>query len=169
MQLKTELSPVEIREASRLLRPKNFWLKFLLASWYATALLAVAIVVLINNILIEHEPPKWEAIGICFGVAAIRYTIAWSRWNDRLKKAQGALHPGPGTRSLESGGIQTTLASGASNFVPWSSYNKWVEGETVFVLTGSAGLVVVPVDSGNRDSLRGLLQSRIDYTPALTR
>src|ERR1700735_5377006 len=137
MQLKTELSPGEIREASRLLRPKKFWLKFLMASWYATALLVVAIVVMIDNTLIDHQPPKWNAIGICFGVAAIRYTISWSRWNARQTKAMVALKPVAGTRSLESGGIQTTLASGASNFVPWSSYDKWIEGESVFVLTGS--------------------------------
>jgi hypothetical protein len=161
MQLKTDLSPGEIREASRLLRPKNFWLNFLLASWYATALLIVAIAVLVNNTLIEHEPPKWNAIAICLVLAAIRYSISWSRWNARQVKAAGALKPGVGTRSLESTGIQTTLATGATSFVPWSSYNKWVEGETVFVVTGSAGPVILPVDMGNRDSLRGLLQSRI--------
>jgi len=168
MQLKTELSAGEIREASRLLRPKNFWLKFLLASWYATALLLVGMFVLINNTLIQHEPPKWGPIGIFFALAAFRYTVSWSRWNARQAKAQGALTPGTGMRSLESGGIQTTLANGANSFVPWSGYDKWVEGESVFVLTGSAGPVVLPVDTGNRDSLRGLLQSRIAYTVAPT-
>lgn len=161
MQLKTELSPAELREASRLLRPKNFWWKFLLASWYAIALVIVGIVVLVDDVLIDHEPPKWGAIGVCFGVAAFRFAISWTRWNARQTKNQGSLNFGTGTRALESGGVQTTLTNGASSFVPWAAYKKWVEGDTVFVLTGSAGPVVLPVDAGNRDALRGLLQSRI--------
>jgi hypothetical protein len=161
MQLKTDLSPGELREAGRLLRPRNFWWKFLLASWYATALLIVAIAVLIDNTLIEHEPPKWEAILVCLALAAFRYGISWTRWNARLTKAAGTLKPGPGTRTLESSGIRTTLENGATSFTPWSSYTKWVAGDTVFVVTGSGGSVVLPVDQSNRDSLRGLLQSHI--------
>jgi hypothetical protein len=160
MQVRTNLSQAELRDATRLARPKSFWFRFALANWYATAV-CVGIIAVAIHALIEHQQPSWKGLGIFFLLGCVRFAISWNRWNERLKKAGEKANAGLSTRSLDTDGIRTTLVSGASSFAPWSSFTKWTEGKRLFVLTGSDGPVVLPIDEGNRDSLRSLLQSHI--------
>ena len=161
MQFQSPSTPAQFSETARLTRPKNYWLRLLGLNWYASLLVIIAFGVLVAP-LVTHEPVKWNAFGILLALAAFRFGISYTRLQDRTKKALAAAHPGPGTWTLEPAGIRSTLANGATGFVPWTSYDKWVEGKSVFVVTGpSIPPVVLPVDDSTRDMLRGTLQSNI--------
>jgi hypothetical protein len=160
MQVRAAIAPDELKEAARLSRPRYFWLRFFAANWYATAICLLVIGVGVNA-LIYHEHPKWGSMGIIFAIGAFFIGLSWYRWNARLSKAAGAASARSGTLALDMDGIRTTLVSGASTFVPWSSYSKWAEGRTVFLLTGKDGAAILPIDYGSREAIRGLLMSKI--------
>lgn len=161
MQVRAAASPQEVREAARLLRPRSFWFKFFLANWYATLLCLVALGADANGLLHHRHLPWGPAVGL-LAVGAALLGFSWYRWNARLSKAAAAAIERSGTLSLQSSGVQTTLATGASTFVPWSSFTKWREGNSVFVLSGKDGTAIVPIDNGNRESIRSLLKDKIN-------
>ena len=160
MQIRAAVSPSELQEAARMSRGRSFWLRFFAANWYGTALLLLVVVVGANG-AIHHQQMKWGAMLGFAAICVFFIGLSWYRWNSRLAKIAGASNARSGTLSLESDGIRMTSASGASTFVPWSSYNKWIEGKSVFLLTGNDGTAILPIDDGNRESVRGLLTSQI--------
>jgi|SRR6185312_180267 len=168
MQVRTASSPAELRDAAWILRSRYFWWQFSARNIHAVLILLVLFSFLTISI-VNRQMPKWEDMGgLLFGGAFFSLMV-WYRWNKTFKKAAAALKPRSGMMLLDSDGVRTTLESGATSFVPWSSYTKCVEGKSVFVLTGSDGPTILPIDEGNRDSLRGLLQSRIAGMSAPTR
>ncbi len=164
MQFSTTPSPAELREASRLLRPPNFWLKFLGASWYATLLAVIALGVIVVA-LVGHRQVNWTSVAILLGLAVFRFGIAWTRWRDRVEKGMAAALPGAGTRTLDPTGIRSTLVNGVTSFAPWSSYGKWIEGKSVFIVTGTGQPLILPLGDNSPDMVRGLLQSQIRPGP----
>jgi len=100
------------------------------------------------------------AIGFCISAGFIWFS--WNRWNARLAKMAATASTSSGILVLDNDGIRTISQSGASNFVPWSSYRQWKEGKNVFVLTGSDGAAIIPIDDGYRDNIRMLLASKIN-------
>jgi hypothetical protein len=160
MQIQAPTTPGEIREAARMSRPRYFWLRFLISNWYATALCLVSVGVSISS-LIQHENPKTGPAATLFGVGAIFLVLSWYRWDLKLTKSAELASARSGALSLDDDGVRTTLATGASTFLPWSSYSKWIEGELVFVLTGRDAATIIPLDNSNREAIRGLLMSKI--------
>lgn len=159
MQLRSALTTADIQDAARLARPRFFWLRFLAASWYSTAL-CVAVLYSIGNALAQHHPINWNDAGLMLGLAALFYGIRWSRWRSRLGRA-AAPRNRAASISIDPDGIRTKQESGATSFAPWASFSKWTEGRSVFVLSGKEGSMILPVDDGNRDSVRALLQGNI--------
>src|SRR5579875_2438705 len=136
MQVRATVSPSEIQEAARLLRPRRFWLRFFAANWYATALCVVAVGGGINR-LIHHEKVNWDVMAIVLAIGVGFISFSWYRWNSALAKIAESASARSGTLSLDADGVRTQLASGTSTFLPWSTYNKWTEGKSVFLLTGN--------------------------------
>ncbi|GGA57397.1 hypothetical protein GCM10011507_05930 [Edaphobacter acidisoli] len=160
MQVRATVSASEMQEAARLSRPRRFWLRFFAANWYATALCVIALGAGINA-LIHHEQVKWDVMGMLLAIGGGFIGFSWYRWNAALAKAAQNASARSGTLSLDADGVRTQLASGTSTFLPWSTYSKWTEGTSVFLLTGNDGATVVPIDDGNRDAIRSLLTSNI--------
>lgn len=160
MEIRSTVTPEELREAVRLARPRYFWLRFAAANWYATLLLVVVIVANVNAV-IHHQPAKWNNTLLFLVLVAALYGFSWYRWNSKVSKAATSSNVRSSLLSLDSDGIRTKLDSGASSFVPWASYSKWAEGRSVFLLSGRDGTMVIPADDGSRDSIRELLQSKI--------
>jgi hypothetical protein len=163
MQVRAKVSPQEIREAARMSRPTSFWFKFFLANWYS---LGLALVVIAANVtaLANHRHVQVRPVATLLAICAFFIGYRWYRWNDRISRAALAASGRSGTLALETSGIQKTLATGASTFVPWASYTGWREGKSVFVLSGKDGSTVIPIDDGTRESIRGLLASNINLT-----
>jgi hypothetical protein len=160
MQIRSTITPDELQEAVRISRPKRFWLRFFAANWYSSAICLLIIGVAIHA-LVYNEHPKWGSMAVGFAIFASFIGFSWYRWNAKLSKIAEAASARSGTFSLDADGVRTILASGSSTFVPWSSYDKWTEGKNVFLLTGKDGSAIIPIDDGNRETLRGLLVSKI--------
>lgn len=160
MQVRTASSPAELRDAAWISRSRYFWMKVSARNIHAVLILAIFLSVIVVS-LIHHETPKPGQYIELLVVLAFVFLMTWYRWNKMLKQNGAALKPRAGMMSLDGDGVRTTLESGATSFVPWGSYSKWVEGKKVFVLTGSDGPTILPIDEGNRDLLRGTLQSHI--------
>ena len=160
MQIRTPATPGESREAAALIKPKNFWLKFFLGNWYASAI-AVLIIGADVNLLLHGKTPKWgPSLGL-LAVCAFLFLFSWYRWRSKvsslLEKATARVE----SLSLETDGVRVKLKSGTATFVPWSSYSKWSEGKSVFLLAGNDGSVIIPADDSNRNEIRGMLSSQI--------
>jgi hypothetical protein len=159
MQLRSTLTSADVHEAARLARPRLFWLRFFAYSWYATALCALAVIAAVRALL-DHRPINWDTTGGLLAFAALLYGIRWTRWRSRLSKV-AAVRSRAASISLDPDGIRTRQESGATTFVPWAGFSKWTEGKNVFLLRGKDGTTILPVDEGNRDSVRALLQGNI--------
>lgn len=140
-------------------RPRRFWLRFFVANWYATTLCVLIIGVAVNAI-INHQHPQWKAMAGVFGVATFFLWFSWYRWNANLAKAAITVSAKSGSVSLDTDGVRSTFASGATTFVPWSTFSAWKEGQNTFLLTGENAMIL-PFDEGTRDSIRSMLMSRI--------
>lgn len=159
MQIRATLTPSELKEAALISRPSRFWLRFFAANWYMSAL-AVLIIGIAINALVNHQDAHWGRMAGMFAIPVFFIWFSWFRWNARLAKIANAASAKSGTVSLDTDGIRSTFATGASNFVPWSSFSAWKEGRSVFLLTGESS-AILPVDDGTRDSIRSLLASKI--------
>lgn len=159
MQIRATLSPSELKEAARISRPSRFWLRFFAANWYSTVICLLVVGIAINALL-NHQDVRWGPMAGVFAFGAFFIWLSWFRWNAALDKAASAISAKSATVSLNADGIRATSANGGSSFVPWSSFSAWKEGKNIFLLSGE-NAAVLPIDDGNRDSIRSLLMSRI--------
>ena len=160
MRIRTDITPTEVQEAVLLSRPPRFWLKFFAANWYMS-LLSLLVIGVDVNVLLHHGTPQRGPTGILLAIAGIFIYFSWSRWKSKVSNSLKTANQKIETLSLDPDGVRIKLNSGASTFVPWSSYSKWTEGESIFLLVGKDGLTILPTDEGNRASVRGLLASQI--------
>jgi hypothetical protein len=160
MHVRSAATPQEIQEAIRLIRPTHFWLKFMAANWYASLICILVIGVDVNAVM-NHRLVKLgpSALMLAIGAALIGYS--WYRWNAKLSKSFQAANTRIDDLSLDADGIRIKVNTGTSTFVPWSSYEKWTEGKSVFLLSGKDGTTILPIDEGSRDAIRGLLMSNV--------
>lgn len=160
MQIRLQLTPAEIQEAIRLSRTKNFWFKFALGNWYL-ALICLFVVGADIDAAFHGRTPRWDATGVLFAIAAVVMCASWFLWKGRMSAAIRNANSRVQMLSLDPDGVRSNLNSGSSTFVPWSNYTKWVEGATVSVLISRDGIVIIPVDGSNRDTVRSLLSGHV--------
>ena len=160
MEIRTRVSPEEVKEAIELSRPRNFWFKFLLSNWYAS-LIGLLVIAADGNSLIHGQSVKWgpSAGLLVFVVVALWYS--WYSWNGKVSKVLQTASSRIQCLALESDGAKILTETGASSFLPWSSYKTWSEGMKIFLLQGKDGMTILPIDDGSRETLRNLLQSKI--------
>ena len=160
MQIRTNITPTEVQEAVMLSRSRRFWLKFVAANWYMS-LLALGVIGADINVLVNHRTPQWGPTGILLAIATAFIYFSWYRWKTKVSKSLQTANGRIECLSLDPDGVRIKLDSGASTFVPWSSYSRWAEGKSIFLLVGKDGVTIVPADEGSRESVRGLLASQI--------
>jgi hypothetical protein len=160
MQLRATLSSSELKEAALIARPTRFWLRFFAANWYSTGICLAILCMAIHGV-VTHQQLEWRNMVLAFCAFAAIIWFRWNRWNARVAKIADTESARSGVLILDNDGIRTTLQTGTSNFVPWSSYKQWKEGKRVFLLTGKEGDAIIPIDDGFRDSIRILLTSKI--------
>ena len=160
MQIRTASTSGEIQEAISLSRPKNFWFKFAIANWYAT-FICVAVIAVDVNQMAHGRAPRWDLTALLVAVCGALVGYSWYRWNARVSNSLRVSTARIESLSLDGDGIRVTLRTGTSTFIPWSSYTKWMEGKTVFLVTGKDGAAILAIEDGNRETIRGLLSSNI--------
>ncbi|HUZ92252.1 MAG TPA: YcxB family protein [Methylocella sp.] len=161
MQIRSKVTPEEAKEAAGLLRPHNFWLKFFVANWYATVIGILLIGVNVNLLVEGKQIKAGPSAGLLLFVAAALF-YSWYRYVGKVTKALQASSARIEDLSLGSDGVKVVVDTGASSFVPWSSYEKWSEAKNIFLLKGKDGATILPVDDRNRLTVRNLLQSKIN-------
>jgi hypothetical protein len=160
MEIRASFTTAELREVGRLSRSRFFWLRFLAVNWYAT-LLAVALISVLVNSQIHHQPMLWKQFLIVLAVVAALYAYAWFRYTRKFSRLAARSAARNKTCMLDGDGIHTQAESGATSFVPWESFDRCMEGKLIFLLKGNDAVMAIPFDETNRDSLRGYIRSNI--------
>jgi hypothetical protein len=133
VQIMTNITPEELRQAIRLNRSKTYWLKLIAANWYFTLLLIVIIWAEIARLL-EGKPILLNTLPILL-IPVFFLWLSWFRTRRAIEQAAQQISDIKGTAVLTEHGIDATASSGATSFVPWSAYSAWKEGPDVFTLT----------------------------------
>lgn len=166
MEFAAKLDEADLNDVRRLARPKNYWLKFVLANWYATALvLLVAYATIVA--IIGQTRPNWNALGLVWLV--LGGLIWWSslrvkrKRTRHLKQLNASL---PDQISLTKDGVNLSGPNGATGFFPWSNFKGWREGQRVILLDHAQGsqAVILPVagmSENERQSVRDLMRSHV--------
>jgi hypothetical protein len=160
MQIQPAATPQQVQEAAKLMRPRRFWFRFFTANWYASLLVAIVLganVVRLNN----GQPLRLAQSGLLLTMAAAMFVLSYFLWNRKVCKNLQAATARLQSIDLAPEGVRIQLTSGTTTSVPWSSFNKWIEGETVFVLLGKDGTTILPADDATRDSIRAMLVSNV--------
>ncbi len=164
MQLAIQIRPAataaEVSEAVALLRPPDFWVQFLTANWYACALAALVIVYDVGALALGRPAYMGISLAVLVLVAAV-LLYSWLRWSSSTSSALRGATERMQDISLDPDGIHMVATTGAVNQIPWSTYDSWLEGRSIFILKGKDGAVILPVDDSNRDMLRVLLETRL--------
>lgn len=171
MQFAGKLNEAEVREATRIIRPKGHGARMAL-SYGRLLLYALIVVFLLVASFLHHAkiPPAVIAIRIVILllVGGLVYYRIRKASTDTVAKLDASL---PDSINLEAGGVRLDGPYGAQSFQPWTAYSGFREGSHIVVLhRNEKGLYnVLPISSMSppeRESLRGLLQN---YLPVKTR
>ena len=171
MQFAGKLNEAELREATRMIRPKGQGRRMALSYTRLIIYAGVVIVLLVESF--RHHgriPPQLIAIRVLILVlvaAVVFYRIRKSS-RDSVAKIDSSL---PDSIRLESGGVRLDGPYGAQSFQPWTSYTGYREGTHIVLLQRTEKdlynvLAISALSPPERDALRGLLQS---YLPGAQR
>ncbi len=164
MQFQGKLNEVEVKEATRFIRPKGYGMRMAM-SYTRLIIYAVIVIVILFSSFVRHAhiPPEVLAIRVVFlvligGASYYRYRKG-SR--DAVANLDASL---PDSLLLSAEGVRLDGPNGAQGFQPWVSYSGFREGEHVVLLQRKEkGLYnVLPISGlgqGERDALRGMLGS----------
>ncbi len=163
MQVRTEITPEELKQAIRLNRNKRYWLNLFLANWYATILLIVILWAEIARI-VAGKPIQLASLWIVL-IPVFFLWLYWYRTQSSISKAASELSDTAGSASLDSDGIHATASTGATSFIPWSQYSAWKESTEVFTLTTGKTFRVFSkrgLSESEVGQLRSLFQSQVN-------
>jgi hypothetical protein len=165
MDFSGKLNEVEVKEATRFIRPKGYQSRMTLN--YLRLVIYAGIVVFFlfeSFVLHKHVPPEVIAVRLVFLVLIIGFVYCKGS-RQAVANLDASL---PDTLSLSSEGVRLNGPNGAQSFQPWVSYKGYREGKHVVVLDRKENSLynVLPISGlqeGDRQNLRGLLQN---YLPA---
>lgn len=94
----------------------------------------------------------------------------WLRRRDRRKATEMLAAINPLKLTFTADGIHTQEKSGATNFVPWSNFDGFREGQTVILLreTGKSQYRVIPKDTVSMmtvERIRSAVRSHLPEIP----
>lgn len=169
MQFSGKLNEVEVKEATRFVRPKGYKAR-MLVTYFRLIVYAIIVIAVLYASFVRHAhiPPEVIAIRLVFLVVIAGF--AYVRYRKGSREAVAKLDATlPDTLQLDATGVQLDGPNGAKGFQPWGSYTGFREGQHVMLLQRKeAGMYnVLPISAmgeGERGALRGLLTS---YLPAL--
>jgi hypothetical protein len=162
MQLRTEITPDELGQATLLNRTKMYWPKFFLANWYASLLLIAILWAEIAR-LIEDKPIQPASLGLLL-IPVFFLWLYWYRTQGSVRKAASQLSDTQGSASIDGKGISAAASTGATSFVPWSEYSGWKEGKDVFTLTTGKSFRVFTkrgLSDAELEQLRSIFRTQI--------
>ncbi len=168
MQFQGKLNEVEVKEATRFVRPKGYGRRMAL-SYLRLIIYAALVVAILYETFVRHAhiPPALLISRIL--ILVLIAGASYYRYRKGSREAVATLDASlPDTLMLSSEGVRLEGPNGAHGFQPWGSYSGFREGEHVVLLQRKErGLYnVLPISAlggGEREALRGMLAS---YLPA---
>jgi hypothetical protein len=137
----TNVTPAEFRQAIKLNRTWRYWLRLVGANWYATVLLLVILWAIVARVA-QGKPVQADSIMILLIPIAF-LGFGWARTQRAIERGAQEISDLGGTASLDDDGLHATASSGATSFTPWSIYTGWKEGTEVFTLERAKNFTVL--------------------------
>ena len=162
MQIQTEITADELKQAISLNQPSTHWLKVLQANGLAIALLAGILWADIKSQMAGKHVPL-----VSWALLLIPVLLIWLYWYRKQSAVQSAVSKPsntPGFASVDANGISYTNSTGAPSFVPWTEYSGWKEGKDVFTLTKGKSFNVLTkrgLNEAEAEQFRSLFRSQI--------
>ena len=169
MLFQGKLNEVEVKEATRFIRPKGYGMRMAL-SYTRLLIYAVVVLVILFESFVRHQHIPPQVLGVRVLFLVIILGVSYYRYRKGSRDAVATLDASlPDTLTLSSEGVRLDGPNGAQGFQPWLSYSGFREGEHVVVLNRKdKGLYnVLPISTlpaGQREVLRGMLSG---YLPAV--
>ncbi len=168
MDFSGKLNEVEVKEATRFIRPKGYQTRLILTYARLVVYAGVVFYVLFESFARHQRVPE-SVIVTRILLLVVLLGFFYFRYRKGSRQAVANLDASlPDTLSLSAEGVRLNGPNGAQGFQPWMSYKGYREGKHVVILDRKEqGLYnVLPISGlqeGDRHSLRGLLQN---YLPA---
>lgn len=169
MQFNGKLNEVEVKEATRFVRPKGYKARMLL-SYFRLIVYAVIVIAILYASFVQHAKIPPQVIGIRLAFLVALGIFSYVRYRKGTREAVAALDASlPDSLVVSAEGVRLEGPNGAQGFQPWASYSGFREGEHVVLLQRKEkGLYnVLPISAmgtSEREALRGMLGG---YLPAL--
>ena len=143
MEFSGKLTTEDVDDLAILLRPKRYWLSFVLETWHGAALFAAIAWATILAFLGRTSPNRL-AMGVIWLVIAgivvwTAYTVRRDRQHD-LVRLNATL---PDRVQLTSEGIKWAPSSGGRGLLRWSELGGWRERGRIIAIDDDAGAAVV--------------------------
>jgi len=157
MKIRGRLTPSELKDGVGLFRPKSYWVKFAVINWYGLVLLGILIYATIVA-LAGFRHANWHALGMLWLIIGSILLIALYLGRSRASRALAGMNRQlAGTFQIAPDGVRGEAESGASSFLPWSTFSAWKRGKVVYALKSQSGAVtILPLDGLSGDEIEGL-------------
>ncbi len=162
MQFQGKLNEVEVKEATRFIRPKGYGARMAL-SYTRLIIYAVIVVAILFASFVRHAHIPPQVLAIRVGLLLLIGGASYYRYRKGSREAVANLDASlPDSLTLSAEGVRLDGPNGAQGFQPWASYSGFREGVHVVLLQRKEkGLYnVLPISglgSGERGALRGML------------
>jgi hypothetical protein len=162
MQVQTEVTADELRQAISLNEPSSHWLKVLQANGFALALLVGILWADIKAQMAgKHVPSVSWALLL---IPVLLICLYFYRKQSAVQRAVSKPDNTPGFATVDANGISYTSSTGAPSSVSWSVYSGWKEGKDVFTLTKGKSFNVLTkrgLNEAEVEQLRSIFRSQI--------
>ena len=171
MHFHGRLNETEVKEATRLIRPKGYRARMAL-SYIRLILYAVIVLGILYASFVRHANIPPQVIAVRILLLIVIGGVSFFRYRKGTREAVANLDASlPDALTIAAEGVRLDGPNGAQGFQPWISYAGYREGEHVVVLRRKEkGLYnVLPVSGlgqSEREALRGMLTS---YLPPAAR
>jgi len=142
---------------------KGFWVRMVVINLRLLLLLAVVGAAVIAKIA-HQDGRDWQGIVSSLAVALLLIGFYVWRLLNTVKQGAAKVNAACDRMTLDTQGITSANAAGATSFTPWTQYQRWKEGKLVFTIGDSKNFRTVPksaMTESQTGELRGLLQSSI--------
>jgi hypothetical protein len=164
MDFSGKLNEVEVKEATRFIRPKGYQTRMALTYARLVIYAGVVFYVLFESFARHRHIPE-SVIVTRIVLLVLLLGFFYFRYRKGSRQAVANLDASlPDTLSLSAEGVRLNGPNGAQGFQPWVSYKGYREGKHVVVMDRmEKGLYnVLPISGlqeGDRQNLHGLLQN----------
>lgn len=166
MEFPGKLNAVEIKEATRFVRPKGYNARMAFSYVRMIVYAAIVVFVLFESFYRHAHIPR-SVIVTRIVILLIIIGVFYYRYRRGTRQAVANLDATlPDTLSLSTEGVRLNGPNGAQGFQPWASYTGFREGQHVVLLDrkekGLYNVIAISaLDPGQRQQLVGLLQSHL--------